>query len=207
MRTIAEKVMTKLYRDADGHAERLPWHRETPSHLLSAAVAELGGRGRALDAGCGAGVLSVWLAERGLEVTGIDLLPEAIAMARSVTRQRDVTIELVQTDLLTYSPERPFELVYDSGCLHSLVGGDTHAYRRQLLRCLALSGIYVLEHWGKRHAFDWRPIGPRRRTPATIARVFAPELALVDSEVIDFKTPLPFGPTVRGIGYRFRRAA
>jgi SAM-dependent methyltransferase len=80
--------MTKLYRDADGHAERLPWHRETPSHLLSAAVAELGGRGRALDAGCGAGVLSVWLAERGLEVTGIDLLPEAIAMARSVTRQR-----------------------------------------------------------------------------------------------------------------------
>lgn len=95
----------------------------------------------------------------------------------------------------------------DSGCLHSLVGGDPARYRGQLLRWLAPDSDYVLEHWGKRHAFDWRPIGPRRRTQAQIEHMFAPELKLRETEVTDFAAPLPFGPTVRGVGCWFRRAA
>jgi SAM-dependent methyltransferase len=204
--SMAEKVMTRFYRDAAGHPERLPWHRESPGQQLSAAVAELGGRGRALDVGCGAGVFSVWLAEQGLEVTGIDLLPDAIAMARSLAERRGATVELVRADVLTYAPDRPFDLVYDSGCLHSLIGGDMKAYRQQVMRWLAPGGLYVLEHWGKRHRLDWRPIGPRRRTAATITQLFAPELVVVDTDVTDFEAPFPFGPIVRGIGYRFRRA-
>lgn len=93
----------------------------------------------------------------------------------------------------------------DSGCLHSLVGGDVQAYKRQLLVWLAPGGDYVLGHWGKRHALDWRPMGPRRRSASEIERRFAPELGLRDSEVTDFPVPLPFGPVVRGIGYWFRR--
>jgi hypothetical protein len=100
-------------------------------------------------------------------------------------------------------PARPFELVFDSGCLHSLVGGSPAAYRAKLLEWLAPGGQFVLEHWGKRHALDWRPIGPRRRSQATIEKLFAPELKLLETEVTDFAAPLPFGPTVRGIGYRF----
>jgi hypothetical protein len=73
------------------------------------------------------------------------------------------------------------------------------------LRWLAPDGDYVLEHWGKKHVLDWRPIGPRRRSQATIERIFAPELNLLETEVTDFAAPLPFGPTVRGIGYWFRR--
>ena len=74
-------------------------------------------------------------------------------------------------------------------------------------RWLAPGGDYVLGHWGKLHPLDWRPIGPRRRSARTIERTFAPELRLRDTEVTDFATPLPFGPTVRGVGYWFRRDA
>ena len=49
--------------------------------------------------------------------------------------------------------------------------------------------------------------GPRRRSEARISRIFAPELTLVKTEVTDFATPLPFGPTVRGVGYQFHRNA
>lgn len=202
---MAKLVMQRFYRQADGHRERLPWHREAPDSMLTAATQARQGHGRALDVGCGAGTFSVFLAEQGLEVTGIDLFPEAIAMARALAAERNTTVEWVCGDLFSYHPDRRFDLVFDSGCLHSLVGGDIASYKRQLLGWLAPGGDFVLDHWGKRNPLDWRPIGPRRRSENTIRRTFAPELALVDTEVQDFAAPLPFGPTVRGIAYWFRR--
>jgi hypothetical protein len=50
-------------------------------------------------------------------------------------------------------------------------------------------------------------VEPRRRSEATVQRLFAPELTLVRSEVDDFAAPLPFGPKVRGVAYRFARAS
>lgn len=205
MGSMAKIVMSKFYRQADGHPERLPWYREEPGENLVAAVSAREGQGRALDVGCGAGVFSVWLAKHGLRVTGLDLMPEAIAMARAQAEGAEVPVELVCGDLFDYDPEQPFDVVFDSGCLHSLVGGNVAAYRRQLLRWLAPGGDFVLDHWGKRHALDWRPIGPRRRSQGTIEKLFAPELRLVRTEVVDFEAPLPFGPKVRGIGYWFQR--
>ena len=109
--SMAEMVMRKFYRAAEAQPERLPWHREEPSALLAAVVSARNGQGRALDVGCGAGVLSVWMAQRGMNVTGIDLFPEAIAMARAVAEGKGVGVELVCADLLSYSPERPFDVV------------------------------------------------------------------------------------------------
>lgn len=163
MSTMAKMVMARFYRQAAGNPERLPWHRDTPSKVLLSAVDGCKARGRALDLGCGSGVFSVWLADKGMDVTGIDLFPEAIAMAGSLAAKKNVKVEFVTADLFTYASDRPFELVYDSGCLHSLVGGDVASYKKQLLSWLAPGATYVLEHWGKRHALDWRPIGPRRR--------------------------------------------
>jgi SAM-dependent methyltransferase len=207
MSAMAKLVMGKFYRNAAGAPERLPWHREEPSAVLSAAAQARVARGRALDVGCGAGVFSVWLAQRGFQVTGIDLFPEALAMARQRAGRCGVEVEWVCADLFDYAPEQRFGLVFDSGCLHSLVGGNLAAYKRQLLRWLEPGGDFVLEHWGKRHALDWRPIGPRRRSQATIERLFAPELKLKQSDVTDFETPLPFGPVVRGVGYWLQRSA
>ena len=203
--SIAQSVMRGFYRKAEGMPERLPWHRESPSRVLTSAVACRNRPGRALDLGCGAGVLTLWLAEKGLDVTGIDLFPEAIAMAKSLAKARGAKVQFVTGDLFNFTPERAFDLVYDSGCLHSLVGGNAARYKERLLGYLHPEGSFVLEHWGKRHAFDWRPIGPRRRSQITIERMFTPELQLVETEVNDFATPLPFGPFVRGVGYWFRR--
>jgi SAM-dependent methyltransferase len=207
MSAMAKLVMRKFYRNAAGQPERLPWHQDEPPRILTTAVAARQNRGRALDVGCGAGVFTAWLAEQGMETTGIDLFPEAIEMARERAREKNVDADFVAGDLFAFVPERPFDLVFDSGCLHALVGGNVAKYKQKLLDWLRPGGDYVLGHWGKRHAFDWRPIGPRRRSRETITQLFAPELKLLDLEITDFDTPLPFGPTVRGIGYWFRREA
>ncbi len=204
MSAIARRVMTKFYRKAEGRPERLPWHQDAPPAILKTAIAS-GAGGRALDVGCGAGVFSVWLAEQGMDVSGIDVIPEAIAMAQARANEHRVHVTFVSGDLFTYAPDRPFDLVFDSGCLHALVGGSVDKYKQQLLRWLAGGAHYVLLHWGKRHALDWRPIGPRRRTPKTIEEIFRPELKLLQTEVTEFDAPLPFGPTVRGVGYWFRK--
>jgi SAM-dependent methyltransferase len=204
MSKVAATVMRRFYRQAQGAPERLPWHREDPPPVLVSAASAREAGDRVLDVGCGAGVFSVWLAEQGLDVTGLDLFPEALAMAEKRAADRGVEVAFVCADLLTYVPETPFDLVFDSGCLHSLVGGSVAAYRAQLLRWLAPGADFVLEHWSKRHRFDWRPVGPRRRSQESIQRAFA-SLELVDAHVNDFRAPLPFGPQVRAVGYHFRR--
>ncbi len=71
---------------AEDYAARLPDTRaEAPLDLamvdafLEAVAA--GGGGRVLDAGCGAGRMSRYLADRGCAVEGIDLSPGMVAMA------------------------------------------------------------------------------------------------------------------------------
>jgi cyclopropane fatty-acyl-phospholipid synthase-like methyltransferase len=206
MSSMAKIVMGRFYREAAGDPSRLPWHREAPEALLVAAVEKLGPGRRALDLGCGAGVFSVWMAQRGLRVTALDLFPEAIAMASARANAQGVTLELITGDLVDYRAPEPFDLVFDSGCLHSLVDASVDTYKRKLMQWLTPSGEFVLEHWGKRHMLDWRPIGPRRRSQATLERIFAPELSLLTTKVDDFAAPLPFGPTVRGVAYHFRRS-
>src|SRR5918995_6664189 len=116
MTTLAEQVMRRVYPHARRAPERLPWHREAPSSVLDSAVKARDRHGLALDVGCGAGVFSVWLAEQGMDVTGLDLFPEAIAMAKKRAADEGVAVAFVCGDLFAYVPESPFDLVFDSGC-------------------------------------------------------------------------------------------
>jgi SAM-dependent methyltransferase len=88
-------------------------------------------RGRILDVGCGAGRVSLYLQNRGLDVVGIDVSPLAIELAR----QRgavDVRIGTLETAL--ESGER-FDTVLLLGNNLGLLGGERQG--RRLLRSLA----------------------------------------------------------------------
>jgi trans-aconitate methyltransferase len=49
---------------------------------LLSGWAELAGPGPVVEAGCGPGVLTAWLHDSGLDVTGVDLSPEMVKIAR-----------------------------------------------------------------------------------------------------------------------------
>jgi SAM-dependent methyltransferase len=80
----------------------LPYLAEQTAHLAA---------GTALDAGCGAGAEALWLAERGWEVTGVDISAEALARAAERAAASGATVRWVEADLSTWQPEGGFDLV------------------------------------------------------------------------------------------------
>ena len=98
-----EQLWSRTLRErADAVADRPP-----NAHL----TAEVGGLrpGRALDAGCGHGSDTLWLAAHGWRVTAVDFSAAALAHARSTAEAAatDVArrVDWVEADLETWTPQ------------------------------------------------------------------------------------------------------
>jgi 2-polyprenyl-3-methyl-5-hydroxy-6-metoxy-1,4-benzoquinol methylase len=50
----------------------------------------------ALDIGCGTGDASIYLAQHGWQVTGVDFVPRALAKARAKAQARQASVNFVQ---------------------------------------------------------------------------------------------------------------
>jgi SAM-dependent methyltransferase len=200
-----EKTVQAMFYNKAARPEDLPWHSERPARLLTDAIEQRGVPGRALDLGCGAGVFAVYLAKRGYEVTAIDFIPKALEMVQARAGTENVRVGSVLADVLDWHSATPFDLVLDSGCLHTVT--NVNRYKAQLLSWTAPGSDFILAHWGRRHVFDWRPVGPRRRTRQGLVRLFAPEFRerAYDQELLT-GVPLPMGPKVLGQSFWFRRA-
>jgi 2-polyprenyl-3-methyl-5-hydroxy-6-metoxy-1,4-benzoquinol methylase len=195
-------VFARLYRRAPS-VESLPWHREQPPALLERAVAQRAARGRALDLGCGEGVYSVYLAQQGFSVVGIDFVPAALTAARSRAEQAGVEIDFREGDVVELEAPSPFDVVLDSGCLHHLPKAKVRAYRSRLDDWLAPGGDYVLVHFAHRPRALWIPKGPRHMTRDEAVALFAP-LELRAYDETSFDVPFPMGRMRAGV-YWFSR--
>ncbi len=199
-------VQSMFYKRATVPAD-LPWHSDKPARLLVEAVSRRKDAGKALDLGCGTGVFSVYLAKQGYEVTGLDFIPKALEMAARGAQAENVKVNWVMADLLQWQAADQFDLILDSGCLHTIGGRNMARYKQQLLSWMLPESDFILAHWGKRHLFDWRPVGPRRRTRQALVEFFSPELReeAYEQEIMT-GIPLPIGPRVLGQCFLFRRS-
>lgn len=97
--------------DPDG--EFRPLHDLNPARLeYIEARAGLAGR-TVLDVGCGGGILAEGMALRGARVTGIDLAPEALAVARLHALESGIAVEYRQVAVEALADSEPagFDLV------------------------------------------------------------------------------------------------
>jgi histidinol-phosphate/aromatic aminotransferase/cobyric acid decarboxylase-like protein/SAM-dependent methyltransferase len=101
---------------------------------------------RVLDLGCGTGRHSSGLAAAGFEVTGIDVSPSALELARAQHGDQP-GLSFVQHDVLTAQPWPVGEV--DAVIFVQGLGWGTDADQRRLLRrvrqCLAPGGVLVLD--------------------------------------------------------------
>lgn len=120
-----EERWNQRYRTGD-----TPWETGQPSSLLRQAIAEERlAPCRALDLGCGSGINSVWLAQQGFAVTGIDLSPLAIALARQRASAAGVRVQFLAGDILALDEPRPeFDFFFDRGCYHIVRKLDVTRY-------------------------------------------------------------------------------
>jgi len=126
-------------------------HLEFPG--TTSLVPDVDGK-RVLDAGCGTGVYSAWLVERGADVVGVDVSDEMLAHARDALPD-DAPAEFVQGDLgdgLEFAADDAFDGIVSALAL-SYVRDWNHVFAefRRVLRdggFLVFSTGHPLDQFG-----------------------------------------------------------
>ncbi|MGH3635623.1 class I SAM-dependent methyltransferase [Mycobacterium sp.] len=153
----------------------------------------------ALDVGCGTGGSSIYLAQHGWQVTGVDFVPKALDKARAKARAADATVNFIHADVTHLSQagiSGPFELIVDNGCLHGMSAHDRDLYLREITAAAAPGArlsIVAFKPGGG--------VGPVGISQAEIERRFAPAWALLSAAD---ETVTPQGKLTGRFGSRFQ---
>ena len=100
--------------------------------------------GRLLELGCGAGDQSLWFAERGFDVAGVDISVNAIEWAREKASARALDAEFVTGSVLELPFERgAFDYVLDGACWHCIVGDDRRLFLSEAAAALRPGGLFT----------------------------------------------------------------
>lgn len=167
--------------------EELAEHPPFAGKLLELVAREEDGHeppyGRALDLGSGSAVWGVRLAQRGWDVTGIDIVDKALRRARARADEAGVEVRLVHADVTALREAglgSGFRLLLDTGTFHGLSDAQREAMGRELSAVAAPDATVILDCFA-----------PRRRGPlpsgasrANIERAF-PGWEITDVEVAD----------------------
>ena len=141
-----------------------PWDIGAPQPAMTALLAKYPPSNPILDVGCGSGDLSIYLAQQGYQVVGIDFVEAAIT---SATKKREsLSPEVTQAlnfqvaDALkpSYLPQR-FGAVVDSGFLHLFDSDQCDLYIDELAGTLLPHGQYYLHEFAIEFPISGMPRG------------------------------------------------
>lgn len=143
----AETFDSQVGHEIFSDAERAAWQ-----DLLSRHLGRGGGR-RALDLGCGTGVISQLMAEIGYDVTGMDWSEPMLMRARAKAAQRGHATRFILGDAeRTMEPDQSYDVVVTRHLVWTLVDPPAaFAEWRRVLRpggsLLMIDGDFVTPTW------------------------------------------------------------
>jgi SAM-dependent methyltransferase len=136
-----------------------PWDIGEPQPAVIALEKSGAFTGSVLDAGCGRGENSLYLAGRGHRVTGFDISPTAIADAKERARARRLDASFTVADAIRIDGlDGKFTTVLDYGLYHCLTDEQRRQYSRALHR--------ICEQGTELHLFSFADIAPPGLPPA-----------------------------------------
>lgn len=112
----------------------LPWDSNIRSRELARVLEERKiAPSRAVELGSGTGTNSVFLAERGFDITALDVSPTAIEMAQKRAEAAGVEVEFFTADLADLKLDlKPFDFIFDRGCFHCVRRENLNGFRETL---------------------------------------------------------------------------
>jgi ubiquinone/menaquinone biosynthesis C-methylase UbiE len=138
--------MTGLPWDASYKDGSAPWDIGQPQPAIVRLASKGLFTGSLLDAGCGAGENTLYIASLGLSVLGVDVAETALAIARRKAADLGIGVEFATADAfhLEYL-DRSFETVLDCGLFHTFESDEQKAYVASLASVTNVDGtVYVL---------------------------------------------------------------
>lgn len=169
-----------------------PWDTNEPDpHLVELVRSGVITEGRALDIGCGTGTNVLWLAAQGFDVTGVDVSPRAIELAKAKSAGAEGRFTFATLDILTDEiPSGPFDFVFDRGCFHVFdEPADRARFAERVAESLRPGGSW-LSLMGSTEGPP-RDHGPPRRSVRDIADAIEPSLEITSLRASEFDADLP----------------
>ena len=150
-----------------------PWDTGLASHELikllnSGSVTPC----RTLDLGCGAGTNAIYLAQKGFDVTAVDISKLAIKKATAKAKEVGVKVRFMQAELpdAHILSGEVFEFIFDRGCFHSIAHEKRPHFADMLARLTRKGSIYLLLCGNAREP---REDGPPTLTEEEIRETFS----------------------------------
>lgn len=112
-----------------------------------------------LEVGSGVGTESVFMAVRGMKVTGIDLSTSAVKLAQQLAKFYGVEVNFQQGNVLDLDlPPNSFDVVCDQGVFHHISDSERQLFAKNISSVLKPGGMLVLRCFS-----DKIPGGPQPR--------------------------------------------
>ena len=172
----------------------LPWDTGEPEPLLVEFVAS--GRIRAtrtLEIGAGTGTNSIYLAECGFDVLGIDVAPLAIERAKVKLEAHPLRCRFQTLDFLAVSPANdeavfgdPFHFAFDRGCFHVFDEPEERARFAAQVAAILAPGGWWLSLIGSTEGPPCE-VGPPRRSGREVILAIEPALEIVQLRAAEFR--------------------
>jgi SAM-dependent methyltransferase len=138
--------MTGVPWDASYHDGPAPWDIGHPQPAIVRLASKGGFAGAVLDAGCGTGENTLFVASLGLSVLGVDVAETALAIARQKADERGIEVEFAPADAFHLERlGRRFETALDCGLFHTFDRDERPRYVASLASVTEHKGtLYVL---------------------------------------------------------------
>jgi SAM-dependent methyltransferase len=123
------------------------WERRAPLPELVELVERGSQPGRALDLGCGTGTDAIYLARHGWDVTAVDMVPRALAIARRNAAAAGASLRFVEGDatrLRDFGVGDGYTLLLDFGCFHTIPEDRRDAYVESVSEAAAPGSTLLL---------------------------------------------------------------
>ena len=172
--------------------DEVSWYQARPATSLQLiANTGLGKDAAIIDAGGGASRLVDHLLDAGYtDVTVLDIAEAALAKARARLAERAGRVRWIAADLLTWQPERPFDIWHDRAVFHFLTDADDRRrYVEVLKAALKPDGQVIIATFAPDGPEKCSGLPVMRHSPQSIAAELGAGFELVETADEHHVTP------------------
>jgi ubiquinone/menaquinone biosynthesis C-methylase UbiE len=147
----------RIYHRHRTRPEWLPWELGKPRRVLVELVdSERIVPCKTLDLCCGAGTNPIYLAQKGFEVTALDISDGAVKYARERASEFEVAMNFLVGNFLSLPfKSEQFAFAFDFGCFHHVEIEHRMPFIKGVFRVLKTNGTYLLVCFSYKNGPSW----------------------------------------------------